>query len=418
MSAHVGPCWPSPWPAEDGGASRLQRAAGASLGPGDLTATYREADVATMAVLREPGEVLLLRHTPGPDATSWVERIDATTLEPIARSEPLAAGPVWPGGLAAHRDGGILVVFGRHAHRLDGDLRVVASRRLPVDRPYNSFVLLDDGHLVCKEFGGRLPGEDPASSAHASTGVLVLDPVTLDTVAAATLAEASIARLAADANHVYVVGTDSLFALHFDGRSLEGAAQPLATYRTVEGQTYGWDPVVARGAVWFLDNGFGSERYAGTFLGAGTGVTPVHVVRVDLATAAVTLTEVCGLAGGIVANPPLVDVERGIVVGFDSGNGVLAAFDIEDDGALSPRWQHAQAHGAHLLLLDDGVLVSGDHDAQRWMDQIVLRDIASGDELGRVDTGSAFQSVLFFAPGWHRDLYYCSFLGIARISAD
>ena len=41
----------------------------------------REAVGATMVVLRDPGEVYLLRHTVGPDAISWVERIDPVTLE-------------------------------------------------------------------------------------------------------------------------------------------------------------------------------------------------------------------------------------------------------------------------------------------------------------------------------------------------
>jgi len=410
------PYWPSPWPAEDGGARRLQRAAGSALGAGPLVATFREALVTTMVVLRSPDEVLALRHTPGPDAVAWVERIDPITLAPILRSDDLPAGPVWPGGLAAHADGAIHTVFGRHAHRLGADLRVESTCELPVDRPYNSFVVLKDGHLVTKEFGGVLPGEDPASAGHRTTGVIVLDPVSLRVVATATLPEASIARLSCDGDTIIVVGTESVFAVHWDGTALDATQPPLARYRTLEGQTYGWDPVIALGAVWFLDNGFGSERYTGTFRGAGTHTTPMHIVRVDLATREVGYTEVCGLPGSVVANPPLVDVERRIVVGFDSGNGVLAAFDIDASGRLAQRWRHEQNHGAHLCLLDGGALISADHDASRMMDQLVVRDISTGEERGRVDTGSAFQSVLFSSPGWHEDLYYCSFLGISRIS--
>jgi hypothetical protein len=51
------------------------------------------------------------------------------------------------------------------------------------------------------------------------------------------------------------------------------------------------------------------------------------------------------------------------------------------------------------------------------MDQLVVLDIATGDERLRVDTGSAVQSVLFPATGWSRDVYYCSFAGIARVVA-
>jgi hypothetical protein len=38
--------------------------------------------------------------------------------------------------------------------------------------------------------------------------------------------------------------------------------------------------------------------------------------------------------------------------------------------------------------------------------------------LGRVATGSRVQSVLFPAPGWARDAYYCSFTTLARVSVE
>ena len=96
------------------------------------------------------------------------------------------------------------------------------------------------------------------------TELLALDPDTLDIVATCALPEPSIARLSADGDDVYVVGTRSLFRVHWDGARLGARRRrsPPATGR-VEGQTYGWDAVLALGAAWFLDNGAGSERYAG-----------------------------------------------------------------------------------------------------------------------------------------------------------
>ena len=189
-------------------------------------------------------------------------------------------------------------------------------------------------------------------------------------------------------------------------------------YRTRPGQTYGWDAALAFGSAWFLDDGFGSERYAGTFRGQGVNEAPLHLVRVDLASGAVDLTEICGLPGGVVANPPLVDASRRIAMGYDSGNGVLAAFDILADGSTQARWQRQQNHACHPLLFNDsGAVFTTDHDAERMMDDIVILDIETGTEQTRVPSGSAVQSVLFPAPGWHDDLYYCSFAGIARLSA-
>ncbi len=416
--------WPSPWPGEDGGPTRRQTAPGdgtvpgPAFEPGRVAVTSREAVAATMVILRAPGEVFVLRHTAGPDAIAWVERIDAATLETVARSVDLAGGPTWPGGMAAHANGSLYVVFGEHAHRLDSDLHVLVTVRLPRHKPYNSFVILPDGCLVTKDFGGVLGGEDPAGHVDDPTELVVLEPATLEIVGRATLGEASIARLSADGDTVYVVGTSHLYRVRWDGTALTIDDDFVATYRTIDGQTYGWDCVLALGAAWFLDNGFGAERYVGTFRGQGVNVAPLHLVRVDLATAAVTLTEICGRPNGVVANPPVIDEARRIVVGYDSGNGVLAAFDIAPDGSTTPRWCREQNHASHLVLFaDTGELVTGDHDATRMVDEIVVLDVTTGEERLRVESGSPLQSVLFPAPGWNRDVYYCSFAAIARVAA-
>ena len=369
-----------------------------------------------MVVLREPGEVFTLRHGFGDDATSWVEQIDPITLEVVRESAPLPGGPMWPGGLAAHADGSLHVVFGNHAHRLSAELSVLASAELPRPLPYNSFVTLPDGHLVTKDFAGHRPGQPETTPLPAE--LLVLDPTSLVVVARLDLPEPSIARLSAAGDDIYVVGDTSLFRVRWDGAGLSLDADFTARYRTMDGQTYGWDAVIALGAAWFLDDGEGTHRFNGSFHGQGISTAPLHVVRVDLATSDVTLTEVCGRPGGLIANPPIVDEARRIVVGFDSGNSVMTAFDIADDGALTQRWQREQAHASHLLLFPDtGELISGDHDRDRMADQVVVLDITSGDELARADSGSPLQSVVFPAVGWHDDVYVCSMSTLTRVAA-
>lgn len=415
--AHPG-LWPSRWPAEDGGPARLQVPSGGpslALAPGEqLLATSRDALAATMVVLRDPGEAFLLCHTAGDDAVSWVERIDPVTLEPLARSADLPGGKTWPGGLACHADGSLHVVFGRHAHRLSPDLEVQARRELPRDRPYNSFVVLPDGHLVTKDFGGARPGA-PVEAAEPCE-LVVLAPDDLAIVDRLELSEPSIARLSADGGDVIVVGDTHLLRVAWDGSRLSLDDGFVVPYRTLPGQTHGWDAVIAAGAAWFLDDGAGAERYAGSFRGLGVSEAPLHLVRVDLGTGEVSLTEVCGLPGGIIANPPAVDPERRIAVGYDTGNGVVAAFSFDDDGTLTPRWRLELDHGAHPLRYPDtGELVLCHHDAARGVEQVVVVDIDTGQERGRVDTGSPVQSVLFPAPGFGRDLYLCSFTTLTRV---
>lgn len=420
MGAVTAGYWPGPWPCEDGGPRRLQTTPGAHTlaldHEGALEVVSRDVPVATMAVTRDPGELYLLRHTAGDDAVSFVERIDPLTLEEVRRSPDLAGGPTWPGSIAAHANGSLYVVFGNHAHRLDPDLSVVASEALPRHRPYNGFVVLPDGHLVTKDFAGSRPGAPVDVGARQPCELVVLEPETLRIVERCVLSEPSIARLSAWGDELFVVGDSSLLRVRWDGR-LHPGEQPPVRYRTMEGQTSGWDCVIALGAAWFLDDGEGSEAYTGTLFGHGVSGAPLHLVRVELVGGTCTMIEICGLPGGLIANPPIIDVDRSIAVGYDSGNGVMSAFDIAADGTLSPRWQRHQHHAGHLLLVPgSGELVTGDFDASRGADQVVILDIGSGDELARADTGSPVQSVLFPAAGFGNDVYLCTFTTVTRVS--
>jgi hypothetical protein len=405
------------WTAEDGGPRRQQWLAGAELNLGEtetLQVTGRTMMVVTMVVLASPEEVFVLCHTGGDDAVSWVEQVHPQSLETIATSEKLAGGRAWPGGIAVHPNGDLYVVFGNHAHRLNRRLEVVASCELPRLRPYNSFVLLPDGNVVTKDFSGSRPGNEMTEPFDA-TELVVLEPEELRVVASLQLPEASIARLSADDNDVYVVGTSALWRARWNGSSLT-LDDFSAKYRLMEGQTYGWDTVIADGCAWFLDNGESTHKFSGTLRGVGTATAPLHLVRVWLDSGRVQLTEICGLPGGVVANPPLVDTERKVVVGFDSGNGVLAGFRYDSE-TLVPLWSHEQNHGSHMLLYPaSGEFISAHYDAERGVEQVVVRDVVNGREKTRVDTGSPIQSVVFPACGLQRDFYWCSMLTLSRIS--
>jgi hypothetical protein len=435
--------WPGQWPAEDGGPRRSQTVAGAGLGVADgrrlETTAVRDAVGTTMVVLRAPGEVLVLRHTLGrrplrDPARAWVERIDPRTLQPLARTPLLAAGPFWPGGLAAHADGTLHVVAGDHAHRLSPDLEVLRSVRLPAPRPYNSFVVLPDGTLVTKDLDRTL--------AHESR-LVVVDPALEPRCAPVGLGEPAIARLSADGDTIYVVGARTVSRWHWDGAGLERDPDWGGPYLSPAG-SYGWDPVVADGHLWFLDNG--EHDFVTTMRGAGVAPGPVHLVRVALhGGAPIERVAVCGLPRGAVTDPPLVDPERGVVVAYDSANGVVQAFTTT---GLEPLWRRHLSHAAHMLLFaETGELVLHDFHgpaigrtrvgralgrratpllrsrrlraaaARGSRDEVVVLDVLTGEEHGRAAVPSAVQSVVFPAPGFDRDLYWVTMTTIARVAA-
>jgi hypothetical protein len=338
-----GAYWPQPWTAEDGGPLRRCCAdgiPGLAIAPGERleVAAVRDAFGTGMVVRRDPGELFALRHdvpVRGPQAgpvDAWVERLDPLTLAPLARSPRLPGGPFWPGGMACHASGDLHVVFGEWAHRLDAGLDVLASRRLPVARPHNSFVLLDSGELVLKDCD--------APAGRAPSTVHVLDPGTLEPVAPALrLPEPSIARLSGDGERVVAVGTTALFALRLDrdaGRLvLEDAWRPR--YGPAPGRSYGWDPVITAEHVLWMDNG--RNHTDRTMRGSGTSPDPVRLwwARRD-DDAAVRSVEISGLPYGTQSNPPAWEPAGGVVVAYDAGNAVLRGFRLIGD-ELQPLWR-------------------------------------------------------------------------------
>lgn len=406
----------SPWPGEDGGPRRLQAPQGLrglGLRAGDrLACVTRNTLLSTMTVLGAPGEVYLLTHSAlrarlGFATTARVSRIDPETLETRSRSPRLAGGPMWPGGLAIHRNGDPYVVYGRHAHRLDRDCRPRASFELPVDAPYNSFVILDNGLIVTKNLSEREPAR-----------LTVLDPETLQPASADTLCpEPSVARLSAIGDTVYVVGVRSIFRYHWleGDRRLVADADWRFDYVGDTGQTHGWDVVLDGENAWFMDNG--RHRYVYRMIGAGVGRGANRLIRVSMRDAGEHRSlPVSGLSHGSITNPPLVDPQRGIVVGYDSANAVLRAWRFGacmDDP--TPLWRKdGFGCASHMIVYPDtGELVVNDY--RRHGEEVVALDITSGDELGRVRTGGPMQGVVFPSPGWGRDFYWSSMGRVARV---
>ncbi|HME01984.1 MAG TPA: hypothetical protein VKG38_03010 [Solirubrobacteraceae bacterium] len=425
---------------------------GLAIAPGERLelAAVVDAFATDALVRREPGELYALRHDiprGGPQSTpvrAWVERLDPMTLAVTASTPRLPGGPFWPGGIAAHASGDLHMVFGRWAHRLSADLDVLASHRLPVPRPHNSFVVLDGGELVMKDC-------DAPAGLEPST-VSVLDPETLLAVAPALrLPEPSIARLSSDGQSVIAVGTTTVFRLWLDraaGR-LEIEEDWRPSYGPAPGRSYGWDPVITDEHVVWMDNGRNSTDR--TMLGSGSEPDPLRlwwVRREDDRSA--RSVEVSGLAFGTQSNPPAWDPVGGVLVAYDAGNAVLRAWRLSH-GELVPLWRRDRfAHAGHLILYaDTRELVAQDwrdvaalrHPIVRralrpsiqlfarsaaarraslrtGSDRLVVLDLDTGLDKARVDIPSPSQGFLFPAPGFARDVYYQSITTIARVTVQ
>jgi hypothetical protein len=141
-------------------------------------------------------------------------------------------------------------------------------------------------------------------------------------------------------------------------------------------------------------------------------------VRVNLADGSTLRYTVNEKPGGVVANPPAVDAQRGIVVGYDTGHGVVTSWRYRSEPAQR-LWTIELDHGSHPIVLPvQGLVALMDFDAERGVEDLVLVEIETGREHFRVATGSPVQSVLFGACGFSDDLYLCSFLALTRVAFD
>jgi hypothetical protein len=238
----------------------------------------------------------------------------------------------------------------------------------------------------------------------------VIDPESCREIASLACPEASIARLSASGDTVYLVGVSTIIRIDWTGSALVIDPDWRWDYLGDSGNSYGWDVVLAAGHAWFMDNGH--HRYRTSMIGAGVNATANRLLRVTLDNAQDhQAVAVSGLPGGSITNPPLVDAARGIVIAYDSANRHLQAFDL----ALKPLWQKAGLGAAsHMLLFEtSGEIVTNDFGTGG--ESVVILDITSGAERGRVRIGGLMQGVVFPSPGWNRDLYWCSMAKVARV---
>jgi len=309
--------------------------------------------------------------------------------------------------MALHANGDLYVVYGRWAHRLGRDCSLKESVKLPIDLPYNSFVVLDNGLIVTKNISDSRP---------ARLSILSPDPLGF-ACADIECPEPAIARLSAVGNTLYVVGVRSIFRFDWDE-----AAQTLVLdkdwrfdYATGTAQTYGWDVVLGLGNAWFMDNG--KHRYLRSMIGRGVSPTANRLIRVNLTNSKdFDAVKVSGIPGGTITNPPLVDESRCIVVGYDSANRVVQAWSCDASGnKLTPLWRKEEFGAAsHMICLPaTGEIVTNDFG--RGGEHVVVLDIETGTEKGRARIGGFTQGVVFPSPGWSRDIYWSAMTRFGRV---
>jgi len=120
-----------------------------------------------------------------------------------------------------------------------------------------------------------------------------------------------------------------------------------------------------------------------------------------------------GTAGGGIIAPPVHIPEHNTAIAWDSINGGLAGVDTNN--GLHVRWHlNVRPSMQPVVFPESGELVINDFTAE-GSDDIVVVDIASGELIDRVPTGSSIANGMFLTAGGSRDVFYCSTLYLSRI---
>ena len=191
---------------------------------------------------------------------------------------------------------------------------------------------------------------------------------------------------------------------------------------------FAWDSCISGGHCWFMDNGDNrgiqtifATRPVGQQLprrGAawqGTAGGPVQLHRVSLKDSYdIDHFTPFDLPQGSIISPPAFDPARNIALAFDTGNAVLGAFRYQGPGKFQRLWRKPLRISMQMCLFTDTGEIAV-NDFHQGRDNIVLLDIESGEELGRVATESRTANGMLLSAGGNRDIYYCSTVHIARV---
>lgn len=458
--------WASAWPAECGGNRRQKAATGrldAARGAASV-ASRRNSRWNVMFVEREPDQWYLGGTMPafsGPEPYGWVERLDlseggagAETLEPVASSPRLPCGDhVWCGSILAHANGALYSVNGSYLHKLDHrDLSVLAERQLPADRSHNGMLALRDGTIVTKDL--RLEGQG-------GTTLTRLEPESLELVGEPlVLSEGSMGRIAADyvevdgvpTELIYVPGTEHLWRLIVTessgsaGIGLEVDRSWRPRYRVGNGRHgLSWDCCISGGDCWIMDCGdvesvraiHGTEPNGRFSEPPGSRLSwrrpapwsgAQRLIRVSLTDDSdAEVIEPFGTPGGGIIAPPVhvpeVSPGRDMAIAWDSINGGLAGvdFDRRAKGGMRVAWHlDVRPSMQPVVYPESGELVINDFragpDGGPPSDDLVVVDIATGDLIDRVATGSRVANGMFLSAAAGRRVLYASTTAVALVS--
>ncbi len=425
--------YPTIWPTEQGNPNRTKSIVNAGLARDFSVDQVKlesiEMPFPTFIFTRDTNEVFVFGGMPDyldlyvnaiatgnpgfPDFTyygqfsPYLMKINPSTMDTL--SIDLSGGPglTYLGGALIHEDGLVYAIANGRIFKIDpSDMTILASLDLPADDMsiVNGMSVLASGKLIAKStvFG---QGNQPGLFFIIDTEIMQIINEVPGITSSARL---TIFPDSTGQEYLYHLNRNNTYRMQIMEDTLLLDSTWLAVYAPY-GSTENEEPtspVISNGVAHYTTNtSLSSSRAMKIFwqdlnsrYELDNDTLPGSFMFAD------TLTRGWNFNG-----LSIDDVGTGYIIGTDQLNGIIAALRIDKNDQLQYVWEKQYKLSASVTIVSDrGMMYINHFDQEEGFDYIVVLDVLTGNELGRIKTPGRTPSIAPIVPNANGDVYYCS----------
>lgn len=338
--------------------------------------------------------------------TPYVTRVNPTTLDTISATLSGGSGLPYLGGLAKHPNGYLYAVAQARIFKINpDDMSIVQSVDMPLPDAqtiYNGVNISSNGRLITKS---------TALSSFEQGQIFMLDENTLETISELEI-QAGSPRLTFDCDtdgneYIYHLNQDFTFRMIIKDDNIIIDETWQAAYDPY-GDGFKTEPTSPRifgnKVVYTTNTTFSSTRAMKLFF---QDTDRTYSLENDTLDGFFMFSDTN--TAGWDFNGLSVSSSTGIFIGLDQANGRIAAYSIDDNDQLQYLWEREYGiSGRPFIAENTGMVYINDFNPEEGSDYLVVLDLFSGTELGRINTPGTTPSIASAAIGKNNDFYYCS----------
>lgn len=348
----------------------------------------------------QPNPIYYNRFTP------YVVQVDPVTMDTMFLELSGGAGIPYLGGITKHPNGFLYAIAQARIFQIDpADMSILQF----IDMPLQDQLMIYNGVFVASN--GLLITKSAILDDFSQGQFFMLDPNTLQIVNQTDL-EAGSARLTFDCDslgneYIYHLNQDYTFRMLVTNDSLIVDTTWQAAYDPY-GTGVNTEPTSPR----ILGN-----RVAYTTNTSFSAIDAMKIFWQRTDQPYFRDTDTLGgyfmfsdtLAAGYDFWGLTVDDETGVIVGQDQANGKIAAYFIDENEQLQYLWERNYGISGQPFIVGNREMVyTNDYNPIEGVDYLVILDLFTGMELGRIQTPGTTPSISSTKVGAYNDFYYCS----------